>query len=79
MSIGSKIKALREERGWTQAKLAERADLNPAHLSQIETGHIDKPNISTITAVFEAMNVSPGKVYKHALEELDRDEFMQLI
>jgi len=36
MTLGEKIKALREARGWSQQELARRAKVRPALLSELE-------------------------------------------
>lgn len=79
MSIGAKLKALREHRDWSQQKLADRSGVSQTHLSQIERGKIARPHLSTITALLGALNVSSGKVLKHAFEAWDEDEFMDLV
>jgi transcriptional regulator with XRE-family HTH domain len=37
--IGRRIRILRTERGWTQAMLADHAELTREHLSELENGH----------------------------------------
>jgi transcriptional regulator with XRE-family HTH domain len=37
--IGRRIRVLRTERGWTQAMLADHAELTREHLSELENGH----------------------------------------
>ncbi|MCK9262039.1 MAG: helix-turn-helix transcriptional regulator [Azoarcus sp.] len=37
-SFGPIVRHLRTERGWSQEKLAERADLNRSYLGEIERG-----------------------------------------
>jgi transcriptional regulator with XRE-family HTH domain len=37
--IGRRIRVLRTEREWTQAMLADHADLTREHLSELENGH----------------------------------------
>ena len=39
MRIGRRIRILRAERGWTQAMLADHAELTREHLSELENGH----------------------------------------
>lgn len=34
--IGQNIRKLRKKAGWTQEKLAEKADLHPVYISQVE-------------------------------------------
>lgn len=36
--LGQRIRTLREQSGWTQEQLAERADLHPNYIGQIERG-----------------------------------------
>lgn len=79
MSIGAKLKVLRQHRGWSQQKLADRSGVSQTHLSQIERGKIGRPHLSTITDLLEALNVSSGKVLKRAFEAWDEDEFMDSV
>ena len=37
--IGRRIRLLRTERGWTQAMLADHAELTREHLSELENGN----------------------------------------
>lgn len=37
--IGRRIRVLRTGRGWTQAMLADHAELTREHLSELENGH----------------------------------------
>ena len=37
--FGSRIRKLREERGFSQAKLAEKMDANPKYVSNLESGY----------------------------------------
>lgn len=39
MRLGRRIRILRTERGWTQAMLADHAELTREHLSELENGH----------------------------------------
>ena len=39
VQIGRRIRTLRLERGWTQAMLADHAELTREHLSELENGH----------------------------------------
>lgn len=36
IAIGERIKMLRKEKGWTQARLAEKSGVEPSHISHIE-------------------------------------------
>lgn len=46
--VGQEVKRLREEKGWSQAKLAVAADMSVSGVSQIENG---KRNLSTTTLI----------------------------
>jgi XRE family transcriptional regulator, regulator of sulfur utilization len=37
--IGANIRSVRKKAGLSQEKLAERADLHPVYISQVECGH----------------------------------------
>jgi transcriptional regulator with XRE-family HTH domain len=39
VKIGRRIRVLRTARGWTQAMLADHAELTREHLSELENGH----------------------------------------
>lgn len=58
-SIGRNIRAARGKRGWTQEQLAEKADLHPAFLGQIERG-IKKPSLKTLKQVADALCLKAG-------------------
>lgn len=57
--VGKRLRAAREAKGYTQAALAERADLSVAYISSVELGH---RNISLINIVVLAvsLDVDPG-------------------
>jgi transcriptional regulator with XRE-family HTH domain len=54
-----RIRALREQRKWTQEKLAERAGLTPAAITRIERG-VRVPTLGTLAKVAHGFGVSPG-------------------
>lgn len=39
--LGESLRELRKKRGWTQEKLAERADVNARHYQDVEAGKVD--------------------------------------
>jgi transcriptional regulator with XRE-family HTH domain len=54
--LGEKLKAVREKKGWTQREVQRRTGIHNAHVSQIETGAIERPapNILwTLAQVYE--------------------------
>ncbi len=56
-SIGARIRELRSRRGWTRAKLAERAQLSLRFLAQLESGR-GNISVNRLAQVAEALNCS---------------------
>lgn len=52
LAIGRRIRKFRLERGFTQERLAEMAELTPAHFSHVETGNtkVSLPSLLRIAA-----------------------------
>ena len=59
--IGKRIATLRKERGWTQWKLAEKADLSNIYLSNIENNR-SIPSIETLVRLCVALEVTPNDI-----------------
>ncbi len=57
MQIGRRIRILRTERGWTQAMLADHAELTREHLSELENGH-KEIGIRALEKIARALDVS---------------------
>lgn len=57
-SLGHKLKALREEYGLTQARLAGLAGVTAGLIGQIEHGKV-QPSLKTLEKIAEVMGVSP--------------------
>lgn len=55
--FGLNLLRLREKRGFTQEKLAERADLDRTYISGIERG-IRNPGLKSMAQLAKALNVS---------------------
>jgi transcriptional regulator with XRE-family HTH domain len=62
MDIGREIRRLREERGWSQAKLAGAADMGTSGISQIETG-ARNPSAVTLSKIAEALEVEVADLF----------------
>jgi transcriptional regulator with XRE-family HTH domain len=50
------LRQLREERGWSQEQLAERADLNRSYLGEVERGRA-VPSIVTVSKLAGALQI----------------------
>jgi len=55
------VRALRKERGWTQERLAEGADLHENYVSRLETGE-QEPGLFVILRLCRAFEVAPGEL-----------------
>src|SRR6185295_1509903 len=61
-TLGERIKALRHERGLQQRQLAEKADLTPSMVSQIESGRLT-PSLNTLGRLAAALGVSIAALF----------------
>jgi transcriptional regulator with XRE-family HTH domain len=50
------LRQLREERGWSQEQLAERADLNRSYLGEVERGNAI-PSLITVSKLAGALEI----------------------
>lgn len=64
---GEKIRAFREERGYTLTDMARKANLSFSYLSEIERG-VKQPSLKTVDKIAKALNVP-----KEHLIELDEE------
>lgn len=62
MHIGQVIRSLREEKGWSQEKLALDAGMGTSHVSRIERGERRLPT-SRLDDLTAALGTSPAAVY----------------
>jgi len=56
MDLGTTIKSLRSQKGMKQNLFAEKCDITPAYLSQIEN-NLKEPNISTLKTISKNLGV----------------------
>jgi len=61
-SLGARIKSLRLERELQQRQLAEKADLAPSMVSQIESGRLT-PSLNTLRKVADALGVTIATLF----------------
>lgn len=62
MHIGQVIRSLREQKGWSQEKLALDAGMGTSHVSRIERGERRLPT-SRLDALAAALGTTPAAVY----------------
>ena len=56
--FGAILRQLREQRGWTRQKLAQRAGMTPTYVGILEQGG----NVPSITSVLELIEVLGGDI-----------------
>lgn len=59
----NRLKALREEKGISQAELAKMAGLSRATISKIENGDAVNVNTKTILKIAEIFAVQPSEIF----------------
>ena len=59
--FGENVRNAREERAWTQEKLADRADVDQTFISGIERG-ARNPTVITISKLAKALGVSAAEL-----------------
>ncbi|HEX7975559.1 MAG TPA: XRE family transcriptional regulator [Anaerolineales bacterium] len=67
LSIGERIKTLRNERGMTLADFGKRVSLSTSYLSQIERDKTT-PSFSTLLEIAKALNVGPRYFFEDEAE-----------
>lgn len=55
--FGRIVKQVREERGWSQEVLADKADLNRSYVGEVERGSA-MPSLSTVAKLANALGIS---------------------
>ena len=69
MTIGEKIHQLRKERGWSQAKLAQKLDINTRNISLYESGK-SLPSTDTVHKLAALFNVSTDFLFNDEPETI---------
>lgn len=70
-SIAANVREERLRREWTQAHLAEKADLTSRFIGEIERGAVNI-RVVTLAALAEALNLEPGLLFRPATKERRR-------
>ena len=56
--LSKKVKELRKQKGWSQQKLAEKADLAFNTITKIEQGIAEHPNLKTLIKLADVLKVT---------------------
>ena len=61
MDIGKRIRFWRNERGLTQLRLAEKANISRSYLAGVEAGNYN-PSLDTLNSIAAALNMNPSEL-----------------
>lgn len=75
MTVGSRIKELREKRGFTQNRLAEWAGVSQTHLRRVELGEADI-TVGHLTLICDALGISLREFFFDPKKESDMNSAM---
>ena len=68
-AAGGRLVAIREQRMWTQARLAAEAGVSPTTVSGIESGRISRPHFGTLRKLAGALGVDPEEFLSGAASQ----------
>ncbi len=80
-ALGKNIKSARKARGLTQEMLAERIDISPVFVSQVEGG-VRKPSLETVYNLAKTLNVTTDQLLDNTEKSISnskREEFDMLL
>ena len=70
--LGSRIRFLRQGKGWSLADLSERSGVPKAYISDLENGAAGKPNIQYVFNIAEALEVTLDDLIRDATAKEQR-------
>ena len=76
--LGVRIKELRKTRGLSQEQLSEKIDIDPKHLSRIESGR-SFPSLDTLEKLANALQVEIKDFFEFAHEAKNTRELKEMI
>jgi transcriptional regulator with XRE-family HTH domain len=62
--FGVVVRRFRESHGWSQERLAEKADLNRSYLGEVERGRVI-PSLATAAKLAAALDISLSGLLAH--------------
>jgi len=76
--LGSRIRSLRNMKGWTQQELGNQADVNYKFLGEIERGQ-QNPSFNILVKIAAALEVDLPELFRFEQEVTDRNEIEKRI
>jgi transcriptional regulator with XRE-family HTH domain len=77
MTIGQRIKKIRNQLGFTQDKLASEANMSRSYLADVENDRYN-PSFNTLEKIAEALNVSVDRLTGEAVSSIIEDRIKEL-
>lgn len=62
--IGERLRSYRNQKGWSQEELAERAGVHPTYIGQLERGE-KNATLDSISKVAVALNISLSQLFEN--------------
>lgn len=62
VAFGSRLRALRTDRGWSQEEFAHRAELDRTYVSGVERG-VRNPTLDVITRLAQTLDVEVADLF----------------
>jgi len=62
-NLGTNIRHYRKRSGWSQEKLAEKADLHPVYVSQVERGK-KAVSVEALWKISKALKISVSALFR---------------
>jgi transcriptional regulator with XRE-family HTH domain len=63
-SFGDLIRQTREQAGWSQNRVAQRAGLSTVNVSHIEQGIVKRPRLATVVAIARVLELTPDQCFR---------------
>ena len=63
LTLGKKLRQIRQEKGYTQQTLAEKAGIGNVYLGEIERG-LKMPSLNSFIRIIEALDVSADSILR---------------
>ena len=76
--LGTRIRTLRNLKGWTQEELGERAKVNYKFVGEIERGQ-QNPSFAVLVKIARALEVGLPELFRFERRELTREEMEERI
>jgi transcriptional regulator with XRE-family HTH domain len=67
-NFGTAVRYFRDQQGWSQELLAEKADLNRSYLGEVERGRVI-PSLATAGKLASALGISLSGLLAHSERE----------